>query len=82
VSQRAKLIAAIRNNPKAVRFDDACKIARALGFTSEGGSGSHAAFSRPGEATGLNFQERTGGLIPPYQARQLITMIDKYEGDI
>lgn len=82
MSKRAKLIAAIRNNPKGVRFDDACKIARSLGFTSEGGSGSHAALSRPGEATGLNFQERTGGLIPPYQARQLIAIIDKYEDEI
>ncbi|MCJ2039061.1 hypothetical protein MKK55_08865 [Methylobacterium sp. J-059] len=82
MSQRAKLIADIRNNPKGVRFEDACKVAKWLGFTSEGGSGSHKALSRPGEETGLNFQERTGGVIPPYQARQLIAMLDKYEDEV
>jgi len=31
-------------------------------------------------ATGLNFQNRNG-LIPPYQARQLMAMMDKFEGE-
>lgn len=77
MSQYAKLIVAIRNNPKDVRFADACKVARMLGFTSEGGSGSHCALARPGEEIGLNFQSWKGK-IPAYQARQLIAMIDKY----
>ena len=76
-----KLLANIRNNPKDVSFDDACKIAERLGFTGKSKSGgSHFAYSRPGEATGLNFQDR-GGKIPPYQARQLIDMINKYEDE-
>ncbi len=79
--RREKLIEAIRNNPRGVRFDDACKVARWLGFTGEGGEGSHRAFSRPGEPIGLNFQNHHGK-IKPYQARQLIEMIDKYEGDL
>lgn len=81
MSQRAKLIAAIRNNPKDVRFDDACKVARWLGFTGEGVSGSHHTFARPGEEAGLNFQPRKDGKVPPYQAKQLIAMIDKYEDE-
>ena len=82
MSQRAKLIAAVRNNPNDVRFDDACKIARWLGFVHEGrGKGPHRAFSRTGEATLLNFQNR-GGRIPRYQADQLIEMIDKYESEL
>lgn len=78
MSRQAKLYAAIRNNPRAVRFDDACKAARHLGFAYEGGSGSHRVFKRKGEPVQLNFQNR-GGSIPPYQGRQLIAMIDKYE---
>ena len=35
----ARLIAAIRNNPKGVRFDDACKVAVAMGFATRGGKG-------------------------------------------
>lgn len=76
-----KLIQAVRTNPRDVRFNDACKIAERLGFVGKGGKGSHAAYSRPGETVGLNFQDR-GGKIPTYQARQLIAMIDKYEGEL
>jgi hypothetical protein len=81
LNRYAKLIAKIRNNPKDVRFDDACKIAEELGFTGKGGKGDHNSFSRTGEVDGLNFQKRQGGKIKPYQARQLIKMIDKYYTD-
>ena len=82
MSQRGNIIARIRNNPRDVSFDNACKVAGWLGFIGSGGRGSHSAYSRPGEATGLNFQNR-GGKIPLYQAKQLIGMIDRYwiEGD-
>ena len=79
VTRREKLLTAIRNNPKAVRFEDACKIAEWLGFRHKGGQGSHRAFGRPDEPDLLNFQSRNG-FIPPYQARQLIKMMDKYGG--
>lgn len=77
MSVRSKLIGAIRQNPRDVRFDDACRVAGWLGFKGKGGKGAHRAFARVGEAAGLNFQDRNGK-IPPYQARQLIQMIDKY----
>jgi hypothetical protein len=77
MSKRDKLIASLRNNPNDVRFADACKVAEMLGFVCESGQGSHRAFQRPGEPTGLNFQERNGR-IKPYQARQLLAMVDKY----
>jgi hypothetical protein len=81
VSQLKRLVASIRNNPRDVRFDDACKVAELLGFVSGKSRGSHRAYSRPGERTGLNFQER-GGKIPAYQARQLIEVIDRYEDEL
>jgi hypothetical protein len=77
VSSRDKLLAAIRNNPRDVRFDDACKVAEWLGFDQKGGKGQHRAFGRPGEITILNFQSHNSK-IPPYQAKQLIEMMDKY----
>ena len=77
MASRDKLIASIRNNPKDVRFDDACKVAGWLGFDAKGGKGAHRAFSKPGEPTALNFQNH-GGKIPQYQAKQLIQMIDVY----
>lgn len=79
MTKREKLLAAIRNNPKGVRFADACKAAETVGFVGAGGKGSHAVYARKGEPVILNFQNR-GGEIPPYQARQLIEMMDKYGG--
>lgn len=77
MTKRGKLVAAILRNPKNVRFVDACKIAESLGFRHKGGKGSHRASGRPDEPDLLTFQDR-GGYIPPYQARQLIRMIEKY----
>jgi hypothetical protein len=77
VAKGAKLLAAIRANPRGVRFNDACRAARLLGFTHEGGRGSHRVFKRKGEPVQLNFQDRDGH-VPPYQARQLVGMIEKY----
>ncbi len=79
MTRRAKLLVAVRNNPKSVRFGDACKAAEAIGFVRAGGKGSHTVYAKTGEPMILNFQNRHG-YIPPYQARQLIEMLDKYEG--
>ena len=80
MTKREKLLAGISNNPKAVRFDDACRAAELLGFKHKGGHGSHRAFARPGEPELLNFQDRNGCIVP-YQARQLIRMIERYRDD-
>jgi len=79
MTRREKLLAGIRNNPKNVRFQDACTAAGLIGFVRAGGRGSHVVYVRSGESMILTFQNR-GGYIPPYQARQLIVMMDKYEG--
>lgn len=81
MNAKIKLLQAIVRSPHQVRFADACRAAKLLGFIHTGGKGSHRAFSRPDERVGLNFQNR-GGHVPPYQARQLIEMIRKYRGDI
>jgi hypothetical protein len=65
VSSREKLLAAIRNNPKDVRLDDACKVAGWLGFDRKGGKGRHRAFHRSGEPVGLNFQADRNGTNDP-----------------
>ncbi|HEX7324206.1 MAG TPA: hypothetical protein VF292_02480 [Rhodanobacteraceae bacterium] len=77
---KTKRLAAIVANPRHVRFADAVAAARQLGFTASGGAGSHRAFARKDEPIGLNFQNRDGFIVP-YQARQLIAMIEKY-GDL
>jgi predicted RNA binding protein YcfA (HicA-like mRNA interferase family) len=73
-----KLLSGICDSPKNVRLSDACKAAEKLGFNAKGQSGSHHAFSKTGEMMLLNFQDTGGGKIPPYQAKQLIRMIEKH----
>ena len=80
MNTRIKLLAAITANPRQARFADACKAAQLLGFVHKGGAGSHRAFARDGEPVGLNFQDHAG-FMPPYQARQLVAMIEKYGED-
>lgn len=74
-----KLVEEVLNNPRDVRFEGACRVAHLLGFEVERQKGtSHRVLKRPGEMTQLNFQKKGDGKIPPYQARQLIEMIEKY----
>lgn len=79
MNSKTKLLEAIQRNPVQVRFADACKAAGLLGFVHAGGKGAHRAYARAGEPVGLNLQNRNG-LVPPYQARQLIEMILKHQG--
>jgi hypothetical protein len=81
MARRYELIERALANPRTIRFEDACKIALALGFVHEGGRGSHRVFKRGGEPTQLNFQNRDG-FIPAYQGRQLLSMIRKYGNDL
>lgn len=77
MTKREKQLTALCNNPKAVRFDDACKIAEWLGFKCQGGKGTHRTYGRIDELLLLNFQNRNG-YIPPYQVKQLLEMVEKY----
>gem|GEM_PF-1411686 len=61
-----KLAVAICRNPRAVRFEDACRVAENLRFAHSSGKGSHRVFKRKGERAQLNFQNR-GGFVPAYQ---------------
>ena len=38
MTKQEKLMGSLRNNPRAVRFDDACKIAERPGFSRQGES--------------------------------------------
>lgn len=79
MNQRSKLFSAILNNPRDVRFSDACKVAEALGFLGRQKGTSHRFYARPGELSVLNFQDRNGRIVH-YQALQLAEMIRKYGG--
>jgi hypothetical protein len=77
MTKKEKQLESLRSNLKTVRFNDACKIAERLGFSRQGGKGSHSTYGRSDEPLLLNFQNR-GGYILAYQAKQLLDMGEKY----
>jgi len=80
VTRYKKLLEQLRRSLSGVRFEQACRIAEGIGFSPRGGRGSHRTYGREGEPLLLNFQNR-GGFIKPYQARQLLDMVEKYGPD-
>lgn len=67
----------LKKNPKNVRFNRLCNTAEIFGFRFRGGKGSHRIYVRDGIIERLNFQN-VGGWAKPYQVRQLLKIIDKY----
>ena len=72
-----KLLEDLKSNPKNIRFEKLCRIAEAFGFQFKGGKGSHRIYLRKDINEMLNFQN-VSGKAKPYQVRQLIKIIDKY----
>ncbi|HEY1990756.1 MAG TPA: type II toxin-antitoxin system HicA family toxin [Acidimicrobiales bacterium] len=61
-----------------VSFIDAQRLAEALGFELLRVAGSHHLYARAGIPEQLNLQERPGQ-AKPYQLRQLVTLIRRYD---
>ncbi|MDF1596917.1 MAG: type II toxin-antitoxin system HicA family toxin [Acidimicrobiia bacterium] len=68
-----------------VRFSDLIRLCRKLGFEIVRVSGSHHILARDGFAELLNLQEVHGD-AKPYQVRQLVKLVERYnlriEGDL
>lgn len=62
---------------KNVRFDEAVDLAEALGFRLARVKGSHHIFTHPDIAELLNLQE-VRGEAKPYQLRQLLRLVERY----
>ncbi|HDR74086.1 MAG TPA: type II toxin-antitoxin system HicA family toxin [Methanoculleus sp.] len=74
---RRELFQELKADPKHVRFDHLCRAAEAFGFRFRGGKGSHQVFVREGIPDLLNFQN-VKGWAKPYQVKQLLKVIEKY----
>lgn len=77
MTDKFRLLERLKRNPKNVRFNKLCKAAEAFGFKFKGGKGSHRIYIRKGIKEMLNFQN-VQGKAKPYQVRQLIKVIEKY----
>ena len=74
---KRRLFEELKRNSRNVRFERLCKIADAFGFKFRGGKGSHRIYVREGIMEILNFQN-VGGKAKPYQVRQFIKIVEKY----
>lgn len=68
----------ICQNPKNVRFADLCRLVEKFGFKRRGQKGSHCVYTKSGVMELLNFQN-VGGKAKPYQVKQFINMVEKYQ---
>jgi predicted RNA binding protein YcfA (HicA-like mRNA interferase family) len=63
--------------PASLRFDEAVKLAEALGFERSRTSGSHHIFTHPAIPELVNLQD-VGNMAKPYQVRQLLKLVERY----
>jgi hypothetical protein len=67
----------LKLNSKNIRFNDVCRAAELFGFRFKGGKGSHRIYVHNSVNDFLNFQN-VGGWAKPYQVKQFLKIIDKY----
>ena len=72
-----KLLRRIATAQQNVRFSDVLNLARALGFRLARVEGSHHILIHPSIAELLNLQN-VGGQAKPYQVKQLVRLIERY----
>ena len=74
---REEIFRELKERVTNVRFEELCRAAESFGFKFKGGKGSHRIFARQGIKELLNFQD-VRGKAKPYQVRQFIRLIEKY----
>jgi predicted RNA binding protein YcfA (HicA-like mRNA interferase family) len=78
-----KLLAAVRNNPRGVRFDELVRLVKALGFTHVRTVGSHEMYTHARkEVPIVNLQPGGSGTAKAYQVRQVLSLIDAYSLEV
>lgn len=75
---KEKLLQRMINRPGNFSFSDALKVAESFGFSVARVSGSHHILKCPGVPELLNLQD-IGGKAKPYQLRQLLDLIERYD---
>lgn len=73
----SKLFEKALNAPAGLRFEELCVLAVSFGFRLVRVRGSHHIFMHPAVAGLLNLQN-VGGKAKPYQVRQLLRLIERY----
>ena len=73
----SKLLQKALSSPANLRFDEVCALARAFGFHLSRVRGSHHIFSRLEVRELVNLQD-VRGKAKPYQVKQLLELVERY----
>ena len=76
-----QIVAALRNNPKAIRFADLTKVCDAYFGEPRKASGSHRVYRTPSAGDPRVNIQNDRGMAKPYQARQVLRTIERLEAD-
>jgi predicted RNA binding protein YcfA (HicA-like mRNA interferase family) len=74
---KRKLLAKALTGSKNLRFTEAVRLAEAFGFQLSRVRSSHHVFVHPTLRELVNLQE-VGGRAKPYQVRQLLDLVERY----
>lgn len=74
---KRKILQKALQGSKNIRFSDMVRLVEAFGFRLSRVSGSHHIFVHPDLAELLNLQE-VDGKAKPYQIRQFLRLIERY----
>jgi predicted RNA binding protein YcfA (HicA-like mRNA interferase family) len=72
-----RTLEAARGGSRNLRFRDVTHLVEALGFALARVSGSHHIFVHPGVPKLVNLQD-VHGQCKPYQVRQVLQLVDRY----
>ena len=72
-----KVLEAARSGSRNLRFRDITRLVESLGFRLVRVNGSHHIFTHPGMPELVNLQD-VDGKAKPYQARQVLKLVDRY----
>lgn len=76
----AKIVAAMRANPRSIRYDDLAKVCQHYFGPPRTIGGSHAVFKTPWPGDPRVNIQNDQGQAKAYQVRQVLAAIDKKEG--
>ena len=75
-----KIVAAMRNNPRAVRFDDVSRVCEHYFGTPRNNGTSHHVYRTPWQGEPyVNIQRGHDGNAKAYQVRQILKAIDRID---
>ena len=76
--KKQKLLRKISDSPKNTSFNDLSSLIEAFGFTMARISGSHHIYHHPDINELVNIQN-VKGMAKPYQIRQFLKLVEKYD---